>query len=52
VGLVLGSFRLAGVLLVVALVFGLVLGAVFIIRRRRRSPPPLDSVSLHLDGPA
>jgi hypothetical protein len=52
VGLVLGSFRLAGVLLVIAFVLGLVLGAVFIIRRRRPSPPTLDSVSLHLDGPA
>jgi hypothetical protein len=47
VGVVLGSFRLAGALLLAALAFGLVLG---VLRSRRRSrPSPLESVSLHLD---
>jgi hypothetical protein len=47
VGVVLGSFRLAGALLLAALAFGLVLG---VLRSWRRSrPSPLESVSLHLD---
>jgi ABC-type spermidine/putrescine transport system permease subunit II len=50
VGVVLGSFRLAGALLLVATVLGLVLGAALIRSRRRPSAPPLDDVSLHLDG--
>ncbi len=53
VGVVLGSFRLAGFLLVVALVLGIVFGASLILSRRR--PPAgtsLDDVSLHLDGRA
>jgi hypothetical protein len=50
VGVVLGSFHLAGVLLVVALVLGVVLGAALIRSRRRPHPSPMDEVSLHL-GP-
>jgi hypothetical protein len=49
VGVVLGSFKLAGVLLVVALVLGLVLGGALILARRRPLAPPMDEVSLHLD---
>jgi membrane protein implicated in regulation of membrane protease activity len=49
VGVVLGSFRLAGVLLVVAVVLGALLGAALIRSRRRPQPPPLDEVSLHLE---
>jgi hypothetical protein len=50
VGVVLGSFKLAGILLVVALVLGCVFGAGLIFSRRRpASPAPLDDVSLHLD---
>jgi hypothetical protein len=50
VGVVLGSFRLAGVLLLVALVLGLAIGAGLIrARRRPASAGPLDGVSLHLD---
>jgi len=48
VGVVLGSFRLAGVLLVVAFVLGIVFGLALIRSRRRPQPPPLDEVSLHL----
>lgn len=50
VGVVLGSFRLAGVLLVVAFVLGVVFGAALILSRRRPQPGPLDAVSLHLDS--
>jgi hypothetical protein len=42
-GLVLGSFRLAGALLLVALVLGVALGCFLILSRRRgggRAPPP------------
>ena len=50
VGVVLNSFRLAGILLVLALVLGCVFGAALIITRRRPdAAPPLDDVSLHLD---
>jgi len=49
VGVVLNSFRLAGILLAVALVLGVVFGATLIISRRRLIAPPLDDVSLHLD---
>jgi hypothetical protein len=52
VGVVLGSFHLAGVLLVVALVLGVILGATLIFRRRRPLAGPLDDVSLHLDSHA
>jgi hypothetical protein len=49
VGVVLGSFRLAGILLVVALVLGVVFGTALILARRRpTSSSPLDDVSLHL----
>jgi hypothetical protein len=49
VGVVLGSFRLAGVLVVVALALGIVFGAALIRSRRRPLPTPMDAVSLHLD---
>jgi hypothetical protein len=49
-GLVLGSFKLAGVLLLVAIALGLILGASLILSRRRPAAPPLDDVSLHLDS--
>jgi len=49
VGVVLGSFRLAGALLVAALVLGVVFGAALIRSRRRPQPTPLDEVSLHLE---
>ena len=48
VGVVLGSFRLAGVLLLVALVLGVIFGLALIRSRRRPQPPALDEVSLHL----
>ncbi len=48
VGVVLGSFRLAGALLVVAFVLGVVFGFVLIRSRRRAQAPALDEVSLHL----
>jgi hypothetical protein len=47
VGLVLGSFKLAGVLLIVACALG-VLSGILIRSRRRPLPPPMDEVSLHL----
>ncbi len=50
VGVVLGSFRLAFVLLAVALVLGSVFGAFLVLSRRRPAGAPLDDVSLHLDG--
>jgi hypothetical protein len=48
VGVVLGSFRLAGVLLVVAAAVGVLFGVALIRARRRPQAPPLDEVSLHL----
>jgi hypothetical protein len=52
VGVVLGSFRLAGVLLLLALALGLLLGAALLRARRRPGPSPIEAVSLHLDTPA
>jgi len=49
VGVVLGSFALAGVLLVAALLLGVIFGGGLIWFRRRPAPPPLDDVSLHLE---
>jgi len=50
VGVVLGSFKLAGILLVLALVLGVTFGVLFVLRRRRLAPAdPLDDLSLHLD---
>ncbi len=49
VGVVLGSFHLAGVLLLVALFLGIVFGAALIRARRRPLGTPMDAVSLHLD---
>jgi hypothetical protein len=53
VGVVLGSFHLAGVLLLAAFVLGLLFGAALIRSRRRAAGvPALDDVSLHLDAGA
>ena len=53
VGVVLGSFKLAGFMLVGALLIGICVGGVFVLARRRsRMGPPLDDVSLHLDSHA
>jgi hypothetical protein len=50
VGVVLGSFHLAGILLVVAFALGVTFGAALIVSRRRpASTTPLDQVSLHLE---
>ncbi len=49
VGVVLGSFKIAGVLLLLACLLGVVFGAALILSRRRPAAPPLDDVSLHLD---
>ena len=49
VGVVLGSFRLAGFLLLLALGLGLLLGGA-LLRSRRRSATPIESVSLNLDA--
>ena len=48
VGVVLGSFRLAGFLLLLALGLGLLLGGA-LLRSRRRTATPIESVSLRLD---
>jgi hypothetical protein len=49
VGVVLGSFHLAGVLLLLALVLGVAFGAALILSRRQpASTTPLERVSLHL----
>lgn len=48
VGVVLGSFRLAGFLLLLALGLGLLLGGA-LLRARRRNATPIESVSLRLD---
>jgi len=48
-GVVLGSFRLAGILLVLAVGLGLLLGAALVRSRRRERSTPLETVSLHLD---
>ncbi len=49
VGVVLGSFQLAGILLVLAFALGIAFGAFLILSRRRPSSrAPLDQVSLHL----
>jgi hypothetical protein len=51
VSLVLGSFKLAGILLVAALLLGVLIGVGLVLFRRRATPaPPLDDVSLHLDS--
>jgi hypothetical protein len=47
-GVVLGSFRLAGILLVLAVVLGLLLGAALVRSRRRERRTPLETVSLRL----
>jgi len=49
VGVVLGSFRLAGILLLLALGLGLLLGGA-LLRSRRRTATPIESMSLHLDA--
>jgi hypothetical protein len=50
VGVVLGSFRLAGFLLLLALALGIAFGVALIRSRRRPLPTPMDAVSLHLDA--
>lgn len=49
VGVVLGSFRLAGILLALALGLGLLLGGALLRARRRAAETPIESVSLRLD---
>ena len=50
VGVVLGSFKLAGAMLVAALVLGALGGLIFVLRRRRVAPAPrVQELSLHLD---
>jgi hypothetical protein len=50
VGVVLGSFKLAGALLAGALLLGVLGGVLFVLRRRRVPPvPPIERLSLHLD---
>jgi hypothetical protein len=51
VGVVLSAFGLAGLLAVVALVFGVVLGVSLILRHRRQTTSPLDALSLKLALP-
>ena len=46
VGVVLGSFHLAGALLLLAFTFG---AALIVSRRRPASTTPMDQVSLHLE---
>lgn len=50
VGVVLGSFHLAGFLLALAFALGLAFGASLILARRRGGQGTLDDVSLHLDS--
>ena len=53
VGVVLGSFKLAGAMLVGALLLGVGFGVLYVLRRRRTAPAePLDDLSLHLDSHA
>jgi len=49
-GVVLGSFRLAGILLFLALALGLLFGAALVRSRRRSQETPLEAVSLRLDS--
>jgi hypothetical protein len=49
VGVVLGSFRLAGILLLLAFALGIFFGVALVRARRRRPVALLDRVSLHLD---
>ena len=51
VGLVLGSFRTAGVLLLAAVVLGIVFGAALIVVRRLSAGRPIDAVSLRIAPP-
>ena len=48
VGVVLGSFQLAGILLLLALALGLALGGALVRSRRRAAETPIESVSLRL----
>lgn len=50
VGVVVGSFRLAGFLLVLALGLGVLLGVLLLRSRRRPRRAPIEAVSLHLDA--
>jgi len=51
-GVVLDSFRIAGMLLVLAVTLGLLLGVALVRARRRPRPTPLEAVSLHLNSRA
>jgi ABC-type phosphate transport system permease subunit len=51
VGLILGSLKLTGFVVLIALALGIGLGLALILRRRSRPPRSvLEPVSLHLDG--
>ena len=49
VGLVLGSFRMAGALILLALAIGIALGVVLLRRHGRSGATSLETVSLRLD---
>lgn len=50
VGVVLGSFKLAGAMLAGAALLGVLAGVLYVVRRRRGpAAPSADSLSLHLD---
>jgi ABC-type spermidine/putrescine transport system permease subunit II len=51
IGVVLGSLALAGLLVLVAVLMGLLFALLLIRRDRTLRPPALDAVSLHLDRP-
>ena len=49
-GVVLSSFRLAGILLLLAVALGLLLGAALLRSRRRPRPTPIEAVSLRFNA--
>jgi hypothetical protein len=50
VGVVLGSFKLAGAMLAGALLLGILGGVLYVVRRRRvPATPSVEALSLHLD---
>jgi hypothetical protein len=50
VGLVLGSFRMAGALVLLALALGTALGVALLWRHRRAEATSLEPLSLRIDG--
>jgi hypothetical protein len=52
IGVVVGSLTLAGALVVVALLLGLIFALVLIRRDSHHPPAPFEALSLHLDHPA